>query len=62
MEEEDVYYMTQPKLKLRGKKHYKNTHGTVCRVKSRPKPNYKKIKKALQMQLLKAQASNQASA
>jgi len=61
MEEEDVYYMTQPKLKLRGKKHYKNTHGTVCRVVSRPKPNYKKIKKALHLKLLQAQSSTQAS-
>jgi hypothetical protein len=30
-------------LKAKGCKHYKNTHGTVYRVKSKPKPLTSKI-------------------
>lgn len=30
-------------LKTKGRKHYKNTHGTVYRVKAKPKPLTKKI-------------------
>jgi hypothetical protein len=35
--------MPKPKLKAKGRKKYKNTHGTVYRVNSKPKPVTKKI-------------------
>lgn len=34
---------SKPKLKGKGKKKYKNTHGTVYRVKSKPKPLTRKM-------------------
>jgi hypothetical protein len=38
---------SKPKLKLKGKKTYQNTHGAIYRVKS--KPNYKAIRKSLKI-------------
>ncbi len=35
--------MPKPKLKAKGKKTYKNSHGTVYRVKSKPKPLTRKM-------------------
>ncbi len=34
---------SKPKLKAKGCKHYKNTHGTVYRVKIKPRPLTKKM-------------------
>ncbi len=42
-------------LKAKGHKLYKNTHGTVYRVKSKPKPTTKKMLQKLER--AKAQAA-----
>lgn len=42
------------KLKAKGRKHYRNTHGTVYRVKAKPKPLTKKM--IQKMAKLKAEA------
>ncbi len=34
---------SKAKLKAKGRKYYKNTHGNVYRVKSKPKPLTKKM-------------------
>jgi hypothetical protein len=46
---------SKPKLKAKGHKLYKNTHGTVYRVKSKPKPLTKKmIQKLAKAKAIKA--------
>jgi hypothetical protein len=42
--------MNKPKLKLKGKRTYQNTHGTKYRVRAKPKVNYKVMRKNLKMQ------------
>lgn len=42
--------MNKLKLKSKGKKTYQNTHGTHYRVKSKPKVNYKVMRKNLREQ------------
>jgi hypothetical protein len=34
---------SKPKLKAKGNKRYKNTHGTVYRVKTKPRPLTRKM-------------------
>jgi hypothetical protein len=50
--------MNKPKRRLKGKKTYQNTHGTVYRVKS--KPNYKAVRKNIlkMQQSVKAQPTS----